>query len=92
VDPPVPDYDPEDSAEYWIYVSDWDVGPKGTGPHRAVVHRTTCRFVEDRRHKEPGVGYKNYWMGPIRGRGNAMEAARKLNPWSYCSACFQPTW
>jgi hypothetical protein len=90
-DTPVPDYDPNDPAEYWIYVSDWDVGPKGTGPYRAVLHRSSCRFFEDRRHKEAGAGVKNYWMGPIRGRGNAMEAARKLHPWSYCSTCFPPT-
>lgn len=89
---PVRDDDPNDPAEFWVYVTEWDVGPQGTGPYRAVVHRCTCRYVENRQHKQPGVGVKNYWMPPIRGLGNAIEAARKLHPWRYCSVCFQPTW
>ena len=89
---PVRDDDPNDPAEFWVYVSEWDVGQEGTGPYRAVVHRFTCRYVENRLHKKPGVGVKNYWMPPIRGLGNAVESARKLHPWRYCSVCFEPKW
>ena len=89
---PVRDADPNDPSEFWVYVTEWDVGPQGTGPYRAVVHRCTCRYVENRRHKQPGVGVKNYWLPPIRGLGKAVETARKQHPWRYCSVCFQPKW
>lgn len=73
---PVRDDDPNDPAEFWVYVTEWDVGPQGAGPYRAAVHRFTCRYVENRLHKKPGVGVKNYWIPPNRGLGNAVEAAR----------------
>ncbi|MBK8205294.1 MAG: hypothetical protein IPK87_00745 [Planctomycetes bacterium] len=92
-----PDFDPtaipvteqpgDGDGEFAIYVTDWDVGPKGSGPYRAVIHRTNCRFFENRVHAKTGIGYKNRWLGPMRGLKTAIDEAAGLHPWRRCDVC-----
>lgn len=74
---------------FWVYVAEWDVYGPGSGPYRTVVHRESCTKVQGRKHKEEGIGYKNYWWS-FYTEAEAIEFASTLHPWERCSFCFKP--
>lgn len=74
-------------SEYWVYIAEWDVYYPGSGPYRAVLHRQSCNHVANRKHKEEGVGYKNYWRS-FDTLEDAVRFSADLYPWHHCPHCF----